>query len=93
MEDLFKLTLAVSIPLWTALAVIGVFAAYFAGLAGVGVMFIVIIVVATLWNRTLVSYLEINQPGGKPSAQSGTSEARLRDIESKLDEISRKLKE
>lgn len=93
MEDMFKLTLAVSIPLWSALAVIGVFAAYFAGLAGVGVMFIVIIVVAALWNRTLVSYLELSRGSMSSQKQDSTSEARLRDIESKLDEISRKLKE
>ncbi len=93
MDDLVKLTLSISLPIWGAMAIIAVFATYFAGIAGLGVMFIVIIVVAALWNRTLVVFSERVNRDIPPAQQLNPYETRLRDIESKLDEISRKMRE
>lgn len=93
MEDLVKLTVAASLPLWAAIAVIGVFAEYFAGLEGIGVMFVIIIVVVVVWNRTLVSFSERMYPGNSRGQQTNPYESRLRDLEYKVDEFNRKMKE
>lgn len=93
MEELVKLTLAVSIPLWGALAVIGVFAAYFGGVAGIGITFILVIVIAAFWNRTLISFSERAHGSAEQQTPPGPYDLRLRDIEAKLDEIYRRTKE
>ncbi|AKA47774.1 hypothetical protein IX51_00265 [uncultured archaeon] len=93
MEELVKLTIAVSIPVWGALAIIGAFAAYFAGVAGVGIIFILVIVVSAFWSRTLQGFAETVHRKPDQTPPVGPHESRLRDIEAKLDEISRNMKE
>lgn len=93
MEEMVKLTLATSIPVWGAIAVFAYFSAYFAGIAGIGVVFISIIIVSVFWNKTLVSFSESIYGKDRKDQPSSPYDYRLRDIESKIDEISRKLKE
>lgn len=93
MEEMVKLTLAASIPLWVAVAVFAFVSAYYGGVAGLGIVFITIIIVAVFWNRTLVSFSDRVYGHGQRESGQGYSELRLRDIESKLDDISRRMKE
>ena len=93
MEEMVKLTLAVSIPLWSAIAAFAYFAAYFAGLAGLGVVFVSVIVVTVLWSKTLTSFSESIYGRDRKEKQMDPYEYRLRNIESRLDEISGKLRE
>lgn len=93
MEEMVKLTLATSIPLWAAIAVFAYYAAFFSGIAGIGVVFITIIVVVVFWNRTLISFSDRIYGRERPQQYRDPYDARLRDIESKLDDIARKGKE
>lgn len=93
MEEMVKLTLSVSVPLWAAIAALAYFAALFSGIAGLGIVFISIIVVTVAWSKILTSFSESIYGSNRREKQADPYEYRLRNIESRLDEISRKLKE
>lgn len=93
MENLVRLTLAVSLPLWSSLAVIGVFAAYFGGVAGIGIMFVLIIIMAAFWNRTLLTIYERKSPAHEDMQAQNSLDRRLTVIEARLDEIYKRIRD
>lgn len=93
MDYLVKLILSASVPLWSAIAIIGVFSGYFAGLAGIGVMFIIIVVVVVVWNKTITTFVERIYPFEQKSAPPNPYEAKFRELEARLEEVNRKIKE
>ncbi|AKA48425.1 hypothetical protein IX51_04205 [uncultured archaeon] len=92
MDETSKLALAISIPLWASLAAMVAFAAYYTGLAGVGIMFVIVIVATFYWFKALENFTTRTQAGKEQEIVSRSEENRLNDIEAKLEEISRKMK-
>ncbi len=85
MEESVKLTLVISVPIWSAMAVIVSVAAYFGGMDGMGIAFGVVFFATIFWMVTVTKVVGGNS---EPRRYRGPDiESRLAVIEDRLNQI------
>lgn len=92
MEERVKLTMAISIPIWTAMSIFVIVAAIYAGLNGLGIAFAAVFFATIFWYVTITRII-----GGehRESVSRGGSsiENRLSAIEEKINQLATLKKE
>lgn len=85
MEESVKLAIVISVPLWSAMAVIVSVTGYFAGIDGLGISFAVVFFATIFWMVTITKVLGGDSEPRK--YRSADIESRLAVIEDRLNQI------